>query len=592
MKRTHTCGELKAKLAGNQVRLSGWVQHIRDFGGVYFIVLRDRYGETQVTFMPENKKLFEKASDLHNQDVIGVMGTVVMRPPDARNPGMTTGDIEVIAEELTVFSRSQVPPFPIEDEITATEETRLRYRYLDLRRPLMQHNMCIRHQAMQATREFLNSDNFLEIEPPYLVKSTPEGARDFLVPSRKFPGRFFALPQSPQIYKQTLMVAGFDRYYFIARCFRDEDLRADRQPEFSQIDIEMSFVEPDDVMKMAEELTAHVIQQTTGYTLPVPFTKLSYDEAILRFGSDKPDLRISQEIHDITDIAGNCGFGIFEKAIKSGNVVRVLSFPNAAEFSRKKIDELSKIAIEWGAKGLATASFTENGFEGGISKFLTDSFKENLEKRLGDNLVAGSMLFFAGDTPAIVSKVLGGMRTKLAPELGLVDKSEHKALWIVNFPLFEKLEDNPIGITPAHHAFTAPLAEDIPLLDENPELVRAKAYDLVLDGYEIAGGSIRIHNPDLQRKIFKLIGIGTEDANRKFGFLLEAFQYGVPPHGGIAFGFDRLVMIAAGVESIRDVIAFPKTTAAQSLMDNAPSIVENEQLAELHIRLIEEDEDY
>ena len=587
MKRTHTCGELGKKNVGEQVELAGWVHHIRNFGGVLFIVLRDRYGKTQITFRPENNELFQQANTLHNQDVIGVIGTVVMRPEDARNPDMKTGDIEVVVEKLKIFSRSEVPPFPIEDEITATEETRLRYRYLDLRRPPMQRNIYIRHRAMQATREFLNGENFWEIEPPYLVRSTPEGARDFLVPSRNFKGRFFALPQSPQIYKQTFMVAGFDRYYYLVKCFRDEDLRADRQPEFTQIDLEMSFVEPDDVMSLAERLTAHIFIQTKGYVIDTPLLRMPYDEAMLVYGSDKPDLRIPQKIYDISEIAKDCGFGIFEKTIANGGVVRVLSMPGAAKFSRKKIDELTKIAQEWGAKGLATAKFTDEGFEGGVSKFFSDSFKEKLREKLGDELSPGSMLFFGADTPEIVAKVLGGMRTMLADELGLVDKSSHRALWVVNFPLFEENEDSPTGITPAHHPFTSPVEEDIPMLDTDPKLVRANAYDLVLDGYEIAGGSVRIHDPELQRKIFNLIGIGPEDAEKKFGFLLEAFKYGVPPHGGIAFGFDRLVMILAGADSIRDVIAYPKTTAAQSLMDGAPSEVDEAQLEELGLKIIE-----
>ncbi|MCD6594779.1 aspartate--tRNA ligase [bacterium] len=590
MKRTHTCGELGKNNAGQQVELAGWVHHIRNFGGVLFIVLRDRYGKTQITFRPENDELFQQTNTLHNQDVIGITGTVVMRPADARNPEMKTGDIEIVVEKMEIFSHSEVPPFPIENEITATEETRLRYRYLDLRRPPMQRNIYIRHRAMQATREFLNGEKFWEIEPPYLVRNTPEGARDFLVPSRNFKGRFFALPQSPQIYKQTFMVAGFDRYYYLVKCFRDEDLRADRQPEFTQIDLEMSFVEPNDVMSLAERLTAHIFLQTKGYVLNTPLLRMPYDEAMLVYGSDKPDLRIPQKIYDISDISKNCGFGVFEKTIANSGVVRVLAMLGGAEFSRRKIDELTKLAQEWGAKGLATAKYTENGFESGISKFFTDSFKESLRDKLGDELVPGSMLFFGADTSEIVAKVLGRMRTMLADELGLVDKSSHSALWIVNFPLFEKNEDLPAGITPAHHPFTAPFENDIPMLDTTPLSVRANAYDLVLDGYEVAGGSIRIHNPELQRKIFQLIGIGPKDAENKFGFLLEAFKYGVPPHGGIAFGFDRLVMILTDSDSIRDVIAYPKTTAAQSLMDGAPSVVDKVQLEELGLKIIKKDE--
>ncbi len=589
MKRTHTCGELRAQHAGMQVRLAGWVQHIRNFGGVLFVVLRDRYGEVQVTFRPSSGELFERASDLHLQDTVSVLGTVVMRPPEARNPQMPTGEIEVVAEELEVFSRAAPLPFPIEDEINATEETRLKYRYLDLRRPRMQRNIILRHKAAQATREFLNSEGFVEIETPCLVRSTPEGARDFLVPSRKWRGKFYALPQSPQLYKQTLMVSGFDRYYSLARCFRDEDLRADRQPEFTQIDIEMSFVDPEDVMDLSERLLAHVILKTTGEVLPLPLPRMSYDEALLRFGTDKPDLRIPLEVVDVTGAARDCGFGVFEKAVSAGKVVRVLPVPGAASLSRKRVDELARLAKEWGAGGLAVAKFTETGFEGGVSKFLSDGFKEALREALGERLEPGSMLFFVADEPQIAAKVLGNLRGMLAAEFGLVDDSSHKALWIVDFPLFEPSDDSPTGITPSHHPFTAPVEEDIPLLESDPLAVRANAYDLVLDGYEIAGGSIRIHDPELQKKVFSLLGITPEDAERKFGFLLEAFRYGVPPHGGIAFGFDRLVMILAGEDSIRNVIAFPKTTAAQSLMDGAPAEVDPKQLEELGIIVVRED---
>ncbi len=587
MMRTHNCGELRASDVGRQVKLAGWLQHRRDFGGVLFIVLRDRYGEVQITFRPENKELFDLAYTLRGQDVIGVFGTVVMRPQDARNPKMPTGEIEVVAEKLEIYSRSEVPPFPIEDEITATEETRLRYRYLDLRRAPMQRNFLIRHRAAMATREFLNGEDFLEIETPYLVRSTPEGARDFLVPSRNFIGKFYALPQSPQLYKQLFMVAGMDRYFSLARCFRDEDLRADRQPEFTQIDIEMSFVEPNDVMDIAERLTAFIMFKVAGYSLRLPLQKMFYDEALRRFGTDKPDLRIPLEISDITKIVPDCGFGVFENAAKTG-VVRVLPVPNIADkMSRKKIEQLTKLAQEWGAKGLATAKFTENGFESGVAKFWSDSFKEKLAEKLGKLLLPNTMLFFGADSPALVSKVLGGLRTMLAEEFDIGDRTEHSALFIVDFPMFEPNEDTPNGITPSHHPFTMPIEEDIPLLDSNPLSARANAYDLVLDGYEIAGGSIRIHKPDLQRKIFNLLGISDEDAQKKFGFLLEAFKYGVPPHGGIAYGFDRLVMVLTGSKSIRDVIAFPKTTAAQSLMDGSPSEITKEQLKELGIVITE-----
>ncbi len=586
MFRTHTCGDLRKNNAGSQVTLAGWVQHKRNFGGVLFVVLRDRFGETQINFRPENKELFEKAESLKSQDVVNIIGTVVLRPSDARNPKMLTGDVEVVAEILKIFSRSKTPIFSIEDEINATEETRLRYRYLDLRRPIMQKNIVIRHKAASATREFLNSEDFIEIETPYMTKSTPEGARDYLVPSRTFPGRFYALPQSPQIYKQILMVAGFDKYYSLPRCFRDEDPRADRQPEFTQIDIEMSFTTAKDIMDIAERLTAHILHKTIGFVLPLPLRCMTYDEAILRYGSDKPDLRIPIEIYDITDFVSNCGFDVFEKAVLNG-VVRTLPIPKASQFSRKKIDRLAELAKEWGAKGLAYTKFIDGKFESGIAKFLTSEFKAKLIERLNENLVEDCMLFFVADRSEVAAKVLGGLRVMLATELGLIDKSTHNVLWIINFPLFEPNEENPEGITPSHHPFTSPVKEHIALLESDPLSVRADAYDLVMDGYEIAGGSIRIHEPELQNRIFRLLGMNTQQVQKKFGFLLEAFEYGVPPHGGIAFGFDRLAMILAGQDSIREVIAFPKTTAAQSLMDGSPTEVDIKQLEELSLKIIE-----
>ncbi len=588
MLRTHKCGELRETHVGSQVRLAGWVQHIRNFGGVLFVILRDRYGEIQVTFRPESKTLFELANTLRGQDVVGVMGTVVMRPSEAKNPRMATGDVEIVAEELTMFSRSDVLPFPIEDEITATEETRLKYRFLDLRRPVLQRNLEVRHCAAFAARKFLNDKDFLEIETPYLVRSTPEGARDFLVPSRNWKGKFYALPQSPQLYKQLFMVAGMDKYFSFARCFRDEDLRSDRQPEFTQIDIEMSFVEQEDVLILTEQLIAHILKDVEGYILPLPLLRMTYDEAMQRYGTDKPDLRIPFEIHDITEISRNCGFSIFEKAIEETKKVSVLPVPGIAEkISRKRIDQLTMLAKEWGGSGLAFAKFTADNFEGGASKYLNETFKSRLKEYLGDALQQETLLLFAADKPEIIAKMLGGMRTMLASEFDIIDKSKHAGLFIVNFPMFEASEDSLTGLTPCHHPFTMPMDDDIPLLEKNPLAVRAKAYDLVLDGYEIASGSIRIHSPELQKKIFQLIGISSEEAEKRFGFLLSAFKYGVPPHGGIAFGFDRLVMLLAKMNSIRDVIAFPKTTAAQSLVDGAPSEVDAKSLEELGIKIID-----
>lgn len=583
MYRTHNCGQLNAGDVGKQVRVAGWVYHIRNLGGVIFVDLRDRYGRTQITFLPENRNLFEVAETLRNEDVISVLGTVVMRPPEARNPNMPTGDIEIIVEELKIFSRSETPPFVIENELSAIEDTRLRWRYIDLRRPIMQKNLWIRHLAAKSAREFLNNKDFIEIETPYLVRSTPEGARDFLVPSRKWKGRFYALPQSPQIYKQILMVAGFDRYYSLARCFRDEDLRADRQPEFTQIDIEMSFVEMEDVLSLAEELTAYIIEHTTGDRISLPFPRLLYSDAMKRFGSDKPDLRLIPEIIDITEIVEDCGFENFVKSKREGNVVRVLPIPGGTDFSRKKLDELTQLAKEWGAKGLAYTKFTSSGFEGGISKFFTESFKDSLRNTV--NLEPDTLLLFVADCEKTASEVLGRFRSTLANERKLINPNNPRALCIVNFPMFEPDPENSGGITAMHHPFTSPVPEDIPLLDTDPLSVRACAYDIVLDGYEIASGSTRIHDPVLQKKIFTLIGMDDAEAEKRFGFLLEAFKYGVPPHGGIAFGFDRLVMLLAGATSIRDVIAFPKTTAAQSLMDGSPAEVDEKQLDELGIEV-------
>ena len=579
--RTHNCGELRAKYAGEQVKLAGWVHHKRHHGGVLFVDLRDRYGRIQLTFRPEAAELFERAEKLGHETVISIDGTVLVRPPEARNPEMPTGEVEVIVERLEILSRAETPPFVIEDDVNASEETRLKYRYLDLRRPEMQSATVLRSNANRITRDFLFGEDFLEIETATLVRSTPEGARDFLVPSRMQRGKFYALPQSPQVYKQLLMIAGFDRYFQLARCYRDEDLRADRQLEFTQIDIEMSFVDEDDVLDLAERLTARLMSELCGVTLKLPLPRIPYDEAMRLYGSDKPDLRFGLEIHDITEAVKSSEFKVFSGA----KAVRGIAVPKAAGFSRKQIDELTAKAQKLGAKGLAQMKFEGGELSGGIAKFLSEGELSAIRAEFAPE--DGSMLIFVADKVEICERVLGALRVDLAKSLDLIPKDKWEAHFVVDFPMFEVEEDTG-RLVARHHAFTQPKPEDVHLLETDPKRVRARAYDLVLNGHEIAGGSIRTHNSELLARVLSVIELTEDKAREKFGFLLDAMKYGAPPHGGIAFGYDRMMMLFAGMNSIRDVIAFPKTTAGQSLMDNCPNTVDEEQLKDLGIKLNEE----
>lgn len=573
MKRTHTCGELTAKDVSKKVNLDGWVHTRRDHGGVIFIDLRDRYGLTQVVFDPNiNDEAHKKAHDLKREFCIRVSGVVKSRKKGMENPKLKTGKIEVFVDELEILNKSETPPIEIDDRIEANDEIRLKYRYLDLRRPKMQNHLLVRHQAAQAAREYMNKNNFLEIETPLLVRSTPEGARDYIVPSRVNPGKFYALPQSPQLYKQTLMVSGCDRYYQLARCLRDEDLRADRQPEHTQIDLEMSFVEQEDVMEMVEGLYKHIFKQILNKNIP-KFPVLTYKESMDKYGSDKPDLRFGWELIDVTDIAKKSDFNVF----KSAECVVCLNLDK--EYSRKDVDALVDFAVKEGAKGLAWVKIGTE-FEGGIAKFLDDNLQKALVKKTS---ATKGTLFFIADHEKTAKELMGKVRVKLGNDLGLIKKDEFKFCWIVDFPLFEWDKEEERW-APCHHIFTSPKDEHLKFLEQDPGKVHGKLYDVVLNGIELGSGSIRIVRPDIQKRVLKVIGIDEKEAEDKFGFLMTAFKYGAPPHGGMGLGFDRLVALMLGFNDIRDVIAFPKNKEAQCPMDSSPNEVSSGQLKELHIK--------
>jgi len=583
MRRTHTCCELGADLAGAEVVLMGWVQRRRDHGGVIFVDLRDREGITQVVFNPEvSPKVHEKAHVLRSEYVIGIRGKVEKRLEGMTNPKLKTGEIEVFAMELNIFNAAETPPFMIEDTVDVSENIRLKYRHIDLRRTLFQKNIINRHKAATSVRQYLNSKGFIDIETPVLTRSTPEGARDYLVPSRVNPGLFYALPQSPQIFKQLLMISGFDRYYQIVKCFRDEDLRADRQPEFTQIDMEMSFIGEDDIMDVTQGLMAKLFKDVLDIDLKLPFPRLSYEDAVGRFGLDKPDIRFDLELVDISDIVENASFKVFADVVKKGGIVKALNAKGCVNFTRKEIDDLTEFVAVYRAKGLAWIKVREDSWQSPIAKFFNDDEKQALAKRI--DMQPGDLVFFVADQPKVTDEALGNLRNFLGKKLGLVQENTFSFVWITRFPLLE-YDENEKRYQALHHPFTAPLEEDYELLEKDPLSVKSRAYDLVLNGSEIGGGSIRIHQRDLQEKVFAALGMDRKTYEEKFGFLLSALDSGAPPHGGIAFGLDRLVMILCGQSSIRDVIPFPKTQKAACLLTNAPSEAGKAQLDELSLRI-------
>ena len=583
LKRTHYCGDVRTSDIGKDVVLFGWVQNWRDHGGVIFIDLKDREGIVQIVFDPSvDEEIHRQASKLRSQYCIGVKGRVRHRPEGTVNPNLKTGEVEVVADTLKVFSECENLPFPVEEYVHVNEEIRLKYRYLDLRKPTMQRNLIIRSKGAFSARKFLNEQGFIEVETPVLTKSTPEGARDFLVPSRLSPGKFYALPQSPQLFKQLLMVSGFDKYYQITKCFRDEDLRADRQPEFTQIDLEMSFVEENDVMEITEGIIEAVFKGTIGYEVKRPFKRLTYQEAMDRFGSDKPDMRFGLELKNLTDIVKDTNFKVFRNVVEKGGIVYGLNAKGCIDFSRKEIDDLTNLVAIYGAKGLAWIKVKKSELQSPIVKFFSKEEIDGILKRL--DAEPGDLLFFMADTPKVVYDSLGALRLEIGKKLKLMDENEFNFVWITHFPLFEWNEDENRWEA-MHHPFTSPKEEDLELLDKNPEKVKARAYDIVLNGVEIGGGSIRIHRSDVQKKMFKALGISDEEAQIKFGFLIEALKYGAPPHGGLAIGFDRLIALILKEKSIRDVIAFPKTQKGVCMLTDAPSEVDEKQLMELAIKV-------
>ncbi len=583
MRRTHTCCELGRDDVGTEVVLMGWVQRRRDHGGVIFVDLRDREGITQVVFNPKiSPKVHEKAHVLRSEYVIGIRGKVDKRLEGMTNPKLKTGEIEVFATELKIFNAAETPPFMIEDNVEVSENIRLKHRHIDLRRTLLQRNIINRHTAAASVRQYFNSKRFIDIETPILTRSTPEGARDYLVPSRVNPGLFYALPQSPQIFKQLLMISGFDRYYQIVKCFRDEDLRADRQPEFTQIDMEMSFVGEDDVMDVTEGLMIKLFKDVLNIDLKTPFPRLFYEDAVGRFGLDKPDIRFDLELVDISDIVEHAGFKVFSDVVKRGGIVKALNAKGCINFTRKEIDDLADFVTVYRAKGLAWIKIREDSWQSPIAKYFTEDEKQELAQRI--DMQPGDLVFFVADQPKVTNEALGHLRNFLGQKLGLVQENTFSFVWITRFPLLE-YDENEKRNQALHHPFTAPLEEDYGLLEKDPLSVRSRAYDLVLNGSEIGGGSIRIHQRNLQERVFAALGMDQKTYEEKFGFLLSALDSGAPPHGGIALGFDRLVMILCGQPSIRDVISFPKTQKAACLLTNAPSGAEKAQLDELSLRI-------
>ena len=590
LKRTCRCAELSEENIGQEVTVMGWVQKARNTGGLIFVDLRDRSGLLQINFQEEKlgQELFDKAYKLRSEFVIAVVGTVVAREGGI-NKNLPTGAIEVVATKLRVLSEAQTPPFPIEEDIKTKEDLRLKYRYLDLRRPDLQRNLIMRSKIATLTRQFLADEGFLEIETPMLNKSTPEGARDYLVPSRVHPGCFYALPQSPQLFKQLLMCSGYGRYFQLARCFRDEDLRADRQPEFTQIDMELSFVDEDDVMDVNERLLQKLFKEILDIDIELPIQRMTWQEAMDRFGSDKPDLRFGMELTDVSEVVAGCGFGVFTGALENGGSVRGINAKGQGSMPRKKIDALVKFAKDFGAKGLAYLCVNEDGtYKSSFAKFMTEDELSALVQKMDGQ--PGDLLLFAADKNKVVYDVLGNLRLELAKQLDLLDKNEYRFLWVTEFPQFEYSEEEQRYVA-MHHPFTMPMEEDLDLLETEPGKVRARAYDIVLNGTEIGGGSIRIHQDDIQERMFEALGFTKESAYEQFGFLMNAFKYGVPPHAGLAYGLDRLVMLMAKQDSIRDVIAFPKVKDASCLMTEAPSRVDEKQFEELSIGIKESNDE-
>ncbi|MGH1362353.1 MAG: aspartate--tRNA ligase [Calditrichia bacterium] len=583
LKRTHYCGKVTLEQKETNVVVSGWVSNWRDLGGVFFIDLRDRYGIVQVMFSPSEKDVYERSKKLRSEFVIAISGKVMPRPGDNVNRNMATGEVEIYAEDLEILNSSKTPPFEIKDYVEASEDLRLKYRYLDLRRERLRDMMVYRHRIAQASRRFFSDEGFLEIETPILTKSTPEGARDFLVPARLQHGQFFALPQSPQTYKQILMMAGLDRYFQVVKCFRDEDLRSDRQPEFTQIDVEMSFVDEEDIIDVVERFMGQLFKDVLDVELEMPLPRLTYKECMERFGSDKPDTRFGLEIQHLNDIFKSTEFKVFRSVLDAGGRIGALVVEEAADFSRKQIDDLTEYMRSLGAGGLAFIKYKEGQFESGISKFVTEEERKALTEQLG--LKNNALLLVVANVASETTlTLLGFLRNRLAKQLELIDESAHSLHWTIDFPMFEYSEDEERYVA-RHHPFTSPKLEHMDILESNPGEVLARAYDLIYNGNEIAGGSIRIHTREIQQQVFSALKMGKEESELKFGFLLEALEYGAPPHGGVAFGFDRLVMLMANANSIRDVIAFPKTASAVGLMENTPGPADEQQLKELGIKI-------